>query len=92
MADVTVGGVKYTYSEASFGKNRGIHISAPGMAQVRLQLRPNPHDDRDYNKNPARFYLDLATAIGTWANANGAMPPDGTVFDVFNVDYTIERR
>lgn len=52
MAEVTVGGVTFTYSEASFGKSRGIQISAPGHETRRYNFKPNPHnEDKWYNKN-----------------------------------------
>lgn len=93
MSEVTVADMPYTYFERSFGKNRGIQISAPGLPAVTYQLRPNPHDDRDYNKNQPQFYRDLATGIAIAAQTGGGpFPPDGTVVTVFNVDYTIERR
>src|SRR3954451_20973747 len=83
MATVTVNHVTYEYFEASFGRNRGIELGLDGADdRTRYQLRPNPHDNRKCNKAQARFYLDLATAMATWAQANQTMPPDDTVFEV----------
>jgi len=92
MATIEINGVTYTYTEASFGRNRGIHISAPGLPRTTFQLRPNPHDDPEYNKNQPKFYRDLAEAVANFAAANNQFPPDGHRVTIFRIDYTVDRR
>jgi hypothetical protein len=94
MPFVTVNNVTYEYNEQSFSKNRGIAIGVKGSNDMtRYQLRPNPHDNKKYIKNPPLFYLDLATDIaGTAQQNNGNMPPDGTKYTVLDVEYELTVR
>lgn len=90
MAEVEVGGVTFTYAEASFGTGRGVTISGAGESR-RYNFKPNPHnEDKWYNKNQGAFYREAATAIGNAVNA-GAWPDEGTI-EVHGHDYQLQVR
>lgn len=90
MAQVTVGGVTFTYSEASFGTGRGLQISGTGQTR-RYNFKPDPHnEDKWYNKNQGAFYLEAATVIGQAVNAGGW--PDEQTIEVHGHDYTMQVR
>jgi hypothetical protein len=96
---VLVAGVTYKYAELSFGKNRGIMMSAEQGAtgNVAYQFNPNPHnaDSKWYNKHQEAFYEQAATAIAQQTivnNGNATYPAFGTQIDVHGVDYSLNER
>lgn len=80
---VNVGGRDFAYAEDRTG-HRAIKIWTAGSEPVTYRIDPDPHGDARYEKKTARFYLELATAIGTlYLAANPqALPPFGVQVDV----------
>ncbi|KGM10607.1 hypothetical protein [Cellulomonas bogoriensis] len=91
---VDVNGTIFKYAELRTG-HRGIKIWTEGADPVEYRIDPDPHQDREYNKNQARFYAELAKEIGTLylaANPN-AFPPFGTQVTVplTGTEYTLNQ-
>lgn len=93
MPQLTQNGQTFTYGEQSFGTNRGIVMYRNGVKDDRHTYKfvPNPHDDRWYNKNQAKFYLYAAEAIATHLHTHAnAWPPNNAAVSVNGVSYRLE--
>jgi len=94
---VTSGAVTYKYMEVATGTARGISMTAQKGATgtITYKFQPNPHDDKWYNNNQAKFYLQAATAIAgatTIAGGVATFPAFDSEITVHKIDYTLIER
>jgi hypothetical protein len=73
---IQVGAGEFCYVEVRTG-TRCIKIWTSPKPPQCYKFDPDPHNDRDYNKNQAKFYRDAATAIAQIYNDNGSFPRYG---------------
>jgi hypothetical protein len=90
--EVEVNGVVFKYAEIRL-RHRAIKIWTAGVKPVEYRIDPDPHGDSAYEKKPARFYLEIATAIGN-LYVPGLLPPFGSTVhsDLTDLDYTLNER
>ena len=63
IGSVTVNGFQFNFGEISYGKGRGIRVSSGGDSSDYM-IKPNPHNDRYYNKKTRNWYLECAESFG----------------------------
>ncbi|MFJ9692591.1 hypothetical protein [Kitasatospora sp. NPDC101183] len=93
MPEVEVNGQEFSYNEDRTG-SRKLQISANGVpnSQHLYKFRPDPHKQKDYNKNQAAFYRDMARhAAGLFTNGSGGPKWKETgEFNWHGVEYSLE--
>lgn len=86
--------ISFDYIELRLGHGlkRGIKINVDGLAntEVEYAITPDPHKYAAYNKDPSKFYNDIAIEFGKYYLINQQFPPNGHL-NVINVDFTFTR-
>lgn len=90
--NITINGTNYRWLEKSFGKNRGMEFN-PGYHIYKFD--PNPHEDRNYNKNQQGWYNHMAAQFEsksspTWTSVDWPNTVSGLV--VNGIHYTAKPR
>lgn len=89
QGNITINGTDYRWIETSFGKNRGLTFN-PG--RYVYQFRPNPHDDRYYNKNQVDWYKAMVKEVAAVVTANNGKWNDNIKGTVNGTEYTLSFR
>lgn len=87
---VTVNNIKFCYAEDRTGR-RKIIMWRQGVADDRhtYNIDPDPHNNTQYNRKQAQFYLEAATAIAAAFNGNWVQQ---VVTEIFNEEFTFNLR